>query len=474
MKSFDALVIGAGMAGLFCAAALAEAGMRVCVLEARSIPGGRARSWRDGATGTEVDIGPHVVSSEHANFLAALQRLGSAQHVVWQPDTLIDILDGGELLQVRNYHWTPPLHGLPNLPVALRRLSLTDVLSHARIAWRAARENEQTLRPSDAQDALSYLRAMGVSRRSIEWFWRSAVLALLNVPLEQCSAASVMRVFRLLLGRSGYHFGFPTMGLSQLYVPACTAAISAGGGEVRTRAAARSLRVEAGAFEAASLRDGTGLQAPVCVLAVPPWHAATLLARTGHAALVPLQHAAASFVGAPYISTTMWLDRRLSDYRFWSRVWNPADLNTDFYDLANIRPELAGGGSVIACNAIGPNVRPHWSDEEVIARTRMELEEFAPEARAARLLHARVHRIRAAIPQPRPGSEALRPPTRTAIAGLVLAGDWIATDLPCSMESAARSAALAADAILGGSRALPPPETYGLPGLLRRRDSKTP
>ena len=37
------------------------------------------------------------------------------------------------------------------------------------------------------------------------------------------------------------------------------------------------------------------------------------------------------------------------------------------------------------------------------------------------------------------------------------------------MESAARSAALAAGAILDTSIALPAPETYGLVGLLRRR-----
>jgi phytoene dehydrogenase-like protein len=39
MSGFDAVVVGAGVAGLFCATALADAGLSVAVLEARGSPG---------------------------------------------------------------------------------------------------------------------------------------------------------------------------------------------------------------------------------------------------------------------------------------------------------------------------------------------------------------------------------------------------------------------------------------------------
>jgi len=382
------------------------------------------------------------------------------------------LIDQGGRLRVPNSRWMPPLHGLTCLPSALRRLGVGDLLSHGSLAWQAARSSEQSLRALDTQDALAWLRSHGVSARAIDWFWRSAMLALLNVRLEQCSAAAAMRVFRLMLGRSGYHFGFPAVSLSRLYVPGCTAAIQSRGGQVITGAPVRSLKLKAGAVSGLQLRSGRILHAPICVLAVAPWSAARLLARTGEPLLGPLQNAARVFQGAPYTSTTLWFDRPVVDSRFWSRVWNPDDLNVDFYDLAAIRSDLAGAsGSVIACNAIGPQARLHWDDRQVIARTCAELKEFAPAMGRSSIRHARVHRIRAAIPQPRPGTERLRPSTRTAVSGLLLAGDWIDTAEPCSMESAARAAALAAEAVLGGTLAVPPPETYGLIAMLRRSNA---
>ena len=101
-----------------------------------------------------------------------------------------------------------------------------------------------------------------------------------------------------------------------------------------------------------------------------------------------------------------------------------------------------------------------------------EVKEFAPLARQARVVHARVHRTPMAIPQPRPGTEALRPANATPVRGLWVAGDWTDTALPCSMESAARSGALAAEAVLeaaGRPRQLSiaAPDTRGFMRLLR-------
>ncbi|HJV61725.1 MAG TPA: FAD-dependent oxidoreductase, partial [Albitalea sp.] len=165
--------------------------------------------------------------------------------------------------------------------------------------------------------------------------------------------------------------------------------------------------------------------------------------------------------------------------RFWARVWTPHDLNMDFYDLANIRPVARDAPSVIASNAIHAHASMTLADDHIVMRTLVEIAQFAPEARRARLRHAVVHRIPMAVPCPLPGTESLRPPNLTPLHGVWIAGDWTRTALPASMESAARSGRLAAEQVaarLGRALAIskPPPETTGAIALLRHRSGFAP
>src|SRR3954470_23609163 len=75
----DIVIVGAGLAGLACALALRGSGLRVEVFEADAALGGRARSWTDTHTGDAIDLGPHIIPSEHRNMLALLSMLGTQQ-----------------------------------------------------------------------------------------------------------------------------------------------------------------------------------------------------------------------------------------------------------------------------------------------------------------------------------------------------------------------------------------------------------
>src|SRR5690242_9705138 len=91
MNQEQVVVVGGGLAGLSCAVALADQGLRVTVLEAARGLGGRASSWTNAATGDVVDIGPHIFHSEYHNMLAFLQRLGTSRLITWQPGKVMTI-----------------------------------------------------------------------------------------------------------------------------------------------------------------------------------------------------------------------------------------------------------------------------------------------------------------------------------------------------------------------------------------------
>jgi uncharacterized protein with NAD-binding domain and iron-sulfur cluster len=84
----------------------------------------------------------------------------------------------------------------------------------------------------------------------------------------------------------------------------------------------------------------------------------------------------------------------------------------------------------------------------ILATVLAELGEIWPDARSARLLRSWVVTEHGATFAVRPGVDALRPPQRTPVAGLFLAGDWTATGWPATMEGAVRSGYRVAEGIL--------------------------
>jgi zeta-carotene desaturase len=85
--------------------------------------------------------------------------------------------------------------------------------------------------------------------------------------------------------------------------------------------------------------------------------------------------------------------------------------------------------------------------EEAIELALSELAEFFPQVKEAKLEKvALVKEVRATFGVP-PGIDRSRPSAVSPWPGLFLAGDWVATGWPSTMESGARSGHLAAEAI---------------------------
>ena len=83
----------------------------------------------------------------------------------------------------------------------------------------------------------------------------------------------------------------------------------------------------------------------------------------------------------------------------------------------------------------------------MIALAAAEVEAALPLAASARLRHGTVVREKRATFSLAPGQPS-RPQAKTAIPGLFLAGDWIDTGLPGTIESAALSGHQAAGAAI--------------------------
>jgi phytoene dehydrogenase-like protein len=268
----------------------------------------------------------------------------------------------------------------------------------------------------------------------------------LNVTPERGAAALLAPVLRraLLGGPQAARLGLPRRGLTPLVVDPALAFLAGRGSEVVTQAPVERLEVSCGRVDALVTRDGARHEAGAFVLAVPHAQAARLLPRGAS----PFDaDAARRLAASPIVAVHLWFDRAVCDLPMAALLDSPFHWVFDRGRLASGDPS---GYLALVTSAADELVRRPVA--EIAAAAAAEVPRYLPRARAARLLRARVVKERCATPVFSPQTVSLRPPARTALANLLLAGDWTATGLPATLEGAAWSGHRAADLVAGFSR----------------------
>jgi squalene-associated FAD-dependent desaturase len=443
--STDVIVIGGGFAGLSAACALADRGARVTVLEARPTLGGRATAFTDRDTGERVDNGQHILMGCYHETLRFLQRIGAESHVRIQRELTADMIarDGRHSRLV-----CPPLPSPLHLVAgvidwdALRWrdrfsiLKLREPLANAR-AELNGRTNRRAASPDET--VKQWLERNGQTPKLVEMLWEPLAVAALNQPIHLAAAQPFTRVLAHMLGPDprGAAVGIPLKPLDELYVEPARKYLEARGASVRTNAQARVVfdgdAVSHVAVRGEVLRAGT-------VICAAPWYAWPDILTPAPSALSPVVEAAAKTPALPIVTVNLWFDRVVLDVPF---VGLPGRVNQWVFDKRIAFGERASHLSTVSSGA-----------ESVVARTNQQLIDLAlaeitdaiAAARAATVRRATVVREKRSTFSLAPGLPP-RPKTRTAVKGLLLAGDWIDTGLPATIESAVVSGHWAADAV---------------------------
>ncbi|MFN3973758.1 MAG: FAD-dependent oxidoreductase, partial [Dehalococcoidia bacterium] len=147
--------------------------------------------------------------------------------------------------------------------------------------------------------------------------------------------------------------------------------------------------------------------------------------------------------GSPILNIHLWYDRPVLRETFVGFLGSP--VQWVFNKTAHWG--LEGPGQHLSVSVSGADAFLGKTQEEVKRLFLPEVQRLLPAASQAALRHCRVVLIRNATFRPVPGVEALRPPQRTPIPNLFLAGEWTRTGWPSTMESAVRSGLLAAEAV---------------------------
>jgi zeta-carotene desaturase len=483
-------IAGGGLAGLAAACALADSGLHVTLFERRPYLGGRASSYEHPGTGEVIDNCQHVLFRVCTNLIEFYRRIGVEDKIRWYEDMTF-IEPGGRSSVMHASALPAPLHTAPSF----LRFPFLDAKDKFSISLAIA--TLTLTKPRDTgKSFLDWCLDHRQTKTAIERFWKPILVSALSEDLDLISISSAAQVVRESMKSSAArHMGVPAIPLTDLYNRA--------GDYIRARKGVIRLRNSVEGFSPGdnnvnlriSDKADTGLGKEkteeetfdYLILALPFNALDRVLPETPAAA--PLRENLSHFESCPITGIHLWFDCQITNldhavlldrtiqwmfhksrllitrkgYSLEKKIrgqknqeGNAGENNNreghDFSRAVSSETENRAlapeGGSYIELVVSASKNLVDRSRGEIVDLALKEVREFFPAARDAQLVKSAVIKEVHATYSPRPGLDAYRPSQTTAWPRVFLAGDWIATGWPATMEGAVRSGYLAAEALM--------------------------
>ena len=406
-------IIGAGLAGLGAAVRLTTNGVRVALHESAGHAGGRCRSFYDETLDRVIDNGNHLLLSGNFTVMEFLDAVGSRDSLIGPREPAIPFIDlaTGARWAVR-----------PNAG----RLPWWIFASSRRVPGTSPGDYLAALRLARAGAGDTVAGCLKVSGAAYHHFWEPLTIAVLNAGIEEASASLLWPVMTEIFGH-GARASRPLIareGLSQSFIEPALRLLDRAGATVRFNQRLREIERDGDRVTALDLVRERVVLGPDdrVVLAIPPMPTMALLPEiTGPEATRAIVNAhfrlprAMGDEGVPFLGliggTAHWLFLRRD---IASITVSAAD---ELAEKPNDDVAAILWKDTAKALALGDAPLPAW---RIVKEKRATFAQI-------------------------PSQVARRPSACTPWRNLFLAGDWINTGLPASIEGTLRSGFSAAD-----------------------------
>jgi len=408
-------VIGAGLAGLSCAVTAAHAGRHVVVYEATKSAGGRCRSFYDSVLGCVVDNGSHAVLGANPAVFEYLDLIGARQD-------LVDASPTGEIPFVdleTNLRWSfsPGKSRIPWWMLSANRrppgTKPSDFFAGVRLLFTGTDKTvSEVIRPGT---------------QAHRCFWDPFTTAVMNTAPKEASAALLGSALRhtLKAETGGLQAYVPKTNLAATFVEPALKFLSDRGAQIRFETPVRSISQK---DRAATIILRTGEHTidvdDRIVLAVPPW--SPLLQQFVPAESTPKP--------SPIVNVHYKLENPVPLPAMTGVVGGAAHWIFGRDNIVSVTVSAAGALAGLRQDEIA---KTFW--EDVVSALNLSSRTQPP---------SRVIVERRATPVQNPTFTRSRVGARTHLKNVLLAGDWLDTGLPCTLESAVMSGKAAAQLAL--------------------------
>lgn len=412
-------IIGGGWAGLAAAVTLAENNISVTLFESAAQLGGRAR--RVEINGLALDNGQHILIGAYRETLRLLTTVGiDVGTLCHAPPLTLQVMPDF-------YLRAAPLPAPWHLGFGLfksRGIPFRDKLSAVRFLGALKRSAFRVLPDTSVSALLTQHRQ---SPALNDYLWHPLCLAALNTPPPAASAQIFVNVLRdAFFGtRDDSKLILPRVDLGQLFPDPAARFITAQRGVVRLNHRIQRVELADKGFALHSQQETEHFTHVIC--AVPPFRVCDLLDQLSP--LQPVLDQIAAFQYQPIYTVYLQYDASM-------RLPFPMlGLSKTLSQWVFDRGALSGQAGLMAVviSAEGKHESlPHTALAESAMRELHEQLGFPAQAKWMQVI-AEKRATFSCLPS------TARPANITPVAGLLLAGDYTASDYPATLESAVRS-----------------------------------
>lgn len=420
------IVIGGGFAGLSAAAYLAKNNFKVTLLESSPKLGGRAYSFLDKDTNTEIDNGQHILMGCYYETLKFLALIGATDNFSFQKRLEVKFVkEDSQLFPLKSIQLFYPLNLIFGL-LKYKALGFRDRLNLLKVFLKLPFYSTNKFSEMNIKE---WLDSENQSQTIQNAFWRILAVGALNTSLEKASAKIFIDILKqIFLGSNKTSkIILPKFGLSESYCKNAEEFIKNNGGQVYLSEYVENIIIKGSKVLSvkASKQEYSDFDFVICTV---PSFALNRLISEENKIKIP------EFNYSSILNFHIWLKKNVFPEGFFGLI------NSPLHWVFNKGTHL----NIVVSDA---NELVNNLDEELIEIVKVEMQKFFlldPEL----ISDYKIIKEKRATFIPSKDIIGKRPAQKSNVKNLILAGDWVDTGLPSTIESAVKSGRAAAELVM--------------------------
>lgn len=419
------VIIGGGFAGLSAACFLSEYGFQVKLLEASNKLGGRAYSFLDKDTNTIIDNGQHILMDCYRETLKFIKLIGAEKNFLYQNNLEVNFLEPSfKLKRLKIPDLFYPLNLLFGL-LNYNALSFSDRLKVIYFFVSIPFYSDNRLKNLSAYQWL-LLEKQNVKIQQA--LWDFLIIGALNTSPQKASA----KVFKDILdeiffkGNKAAAIILPKYGLSESYCSPAQEFIERKGGKINLSETVKEFFAEEKRVTKILTDKRVIEEFDFIITAIPVYALKKILPPSNNINLPELSYSS-------ILNIHIWVKENNLKQAFYGLIGSP--IHWIFNHKSHLTLVKSDADDII-----------EKDKEELFKLAAGELAKYTG-IRGEDIISFKVIKEKRATFIPDSDSLQKRIQLKSPFANLILAGDWVDTGLPSTIESAVKSGNLAAELI---------------------------